>query len=55
MSEPVSARPELEVGEVGSPRDDSLLPTDKQRKKIEKELNHGIHILCIQYKKKIKT
>ena len=32
-----TARPELEVGEVGSPREDSLLPTDKQRKKIEKE------------------
>ncbi len=34
-----SARPDLEVGgeAVGSPREDSLLPTDKQRKKIEKE------------------
>jgi hypothetical protein len=34
-----SARPDLEVGgeAVGSPREDSLLHTDKQRKKIEKE------------------
>jgi len=35
-----SARPEVDLGGgevMGSPREDSLLPTDKQRKKIEKE------------------
>jgi hypothetical protein len=39
-----SARPDLEVGgeAVGSPREDSLLPTDKQRKKIEKEGYSGV-------------